>query len=368
MNSLQQQIKNIDILVCPETKQKLIPFPLVDAELMLEETNKFTGGQHFGPSPTILLREDLKAAYPIVDGIPVLLVPEMLIPSRNTRKFDLTNPKYFEAYQEMPHYSKIAFEEAQNITEANAYKIIEIVLRASDQERLSFPHPRNVWIDATYDCAAQWDAYEHVAPVEGKRILQLGGKGIHAVKFLLAGAKECWLVSPMIGELKCALALAQAADFTEGLSCVLAIGEELPFASNTFHSVYSGGCIHHTVTDYVLPECARILRDGGKFAAVDPWKAPLYTIGTTIFGKRVNSVHCKPLTKERVNPLYTAFKSSTIIHHGTLTRYPLLALNKLGLSVKLSTVWWLNYLDDKICSPVPRLRNMGSSIALLGEA
>ncbi len=42
----------------------------------------------------------------------------------------------------------------------------------------------------------------------GARVLQVGGSGLHAVKFLLAGAAETWLVSPVHGELIFGRALA----------------------------------------------------------------------------------------------------------------------------------------------------------------
>ena len=38
-----------------------------------------------------------------------------------------------------------------------------------------------------------------------KRVLQVGGSGSHAVKFLVAGAAEAWLITPMHGETSVAL-------------------------------------------------------------------------------------------------------------------------------------------------------------------
>jgi len=120
-------------------------------------------------------------------------------------------------------------------------------------------------IDAVYDCGGQWDAYNHLAPIRGKRVLQVGGKGIHAIKFILAGVKEAWLLSPMIGEL--------------------------------------------------------------------------------------------------INKVFSNFK---IIHHGALLRYPLLVLNKFGVTISINTAWRANRLDDFVSDLLPGFRNiMGGSVSLI---
>ena len=51
-----------------------------------------------------------------------------------------------------------------------------------------------------------------------------------------------------------------------------------------------------------------------------------------------------------------------------LSTGPLVApvLMKLGLPLSLEAVWRINAFDDKVCSLVPGLRGMGSSVACLG--
>ncbi len=330
-------------------------------------TRNATGVKPVGATATMLLREDRECAYPIVEGIPILMAPEMLTTTKNAGNFDLSDPKYAEAYEEMTHYNQVAMLEAENIKASQTYKCIEPVINASAQELASFPRPRRVWLDAIYDCAAQWDAYAHIAPVQGKRVLQLGGKGIHAVKLLFAGAAEAWVATPMLGEARCALALAQAAGLGARLHSVVAVAEELPFEAGTFDVVYSGSCMHHTVTALAFPEIVRVLRAGGKFGALDPWRTPFWGIGTKIFGKREKNVYCRPMTEARITPLLQSFHRANVVHHGALTRYPLLALSKFGIASRLSMVWWLNSLDDSFCSAIPGLRRLGSSVALLGE-
>lgn len=370
-NDTLRHPENVEILVCPETKLRLLTCTMAEAEDKIARGSKLVSRRKRKTdsfqSTTVLLREDYKCAYPVIDGIPILMVPEMLTAEGNIGDCNLVDPKYAEAYMEMEYYNKIASKEAKAIKESEAFKIIEPILRASDKQRSSFPYPRNVWLDAIYDCAAQWDAYMNIAPVKGRRVLQLGGKGIHAVKFLLAGAEESWLTTPMVGEVSCAIALADAAGVSERFRYVVAVAEELPFVSNIFDAIYSGGCLHHMVISAVLPECVRVLRSGGKFGAADPWRTPLYKIGTKILGKREPNVHCQPLTNERIEALYSIFRHSCVKHHGTITRYPLLALAKFGISSCLPVVWWLNRIDDAICSVIPGFRRFGSSVAVLGD-
>ncbi len=356
-----------ELLICPETKMKLTACTLDQAEAKV--------GARLSPlRPTpssvdyaqVLLREDCLVAYPLIDDIPLLLAPEALGKRDGRIAYDLADPRYAEAYEEMEFYNQVATQEAEQIESSDAYTAVAPVYHADQGQLCSFPDPAGIWLDAVYDCAAQRDAYEHLAPLSGKRMLQLGGKGIHAVKFLLGGAEQVWVVSPMIGELRCALALAKAFGVADRLRCVAAIAEELPLASDSFDAVYSGGCLHHMVLDLALTEIERILRKGGRFAAVDPWRTPLHTIGTRILGKRETSVHCRPLTKDRIKPLYRLFRQAQVVHHGTLTRYPLLALMKFGLPSTLSTARRANAIDDAICSWLPGMRNWGGSVSCLG--
>jgi len=353
-------------LVCPETKMKLTLHTLSEAEAKMKCTLAALGETSvFGVTPQVLVRDDLKAAYPVVDGIPILLIPEILENKNDQRVIFIHDPKYSEAYAEMEFYNKVSIEEVKEIKDTETFLFSNKINMAKKNEMVEFPEPKDVWIDAIYDGAAQWDAYKHIAPVKGKRIIQIGGKGGHAVKFLIGGAKEVWVITPMLGEAHYAIALAKAFNVANRLYCAVSIAEELPFISNYFDAVYSGGCFHHFLTELALPEISRVLIKGGKFSAVDPWHAPFYAIGTRIFGKREDA-HCHPLTKERIKPFYHTFESVEIVQHGALTRYPLLALMKFGINSSFSLVWKINKIDDAICSCIPGMRAMGSSVACLG--
>ena len=274
----------------------------------------------------------------------------------------------------MDFYNSVALNAAADIDSADVIGYIRRVIDLPAERRLDFPNPRWAWIEATYDAAAQWDAYTHLCPIKGNRVLQLGGSGLHAVKFLLAGSDEAWLISPMIGELVYAKALAAYAGVADRLKCVVGIGEEIPVANSSFAAVFCGGCVHHMVTERAMPEISRVLSPGGRFAAVEPWRAPFYGIGTKLFGKREEKilgtrgvdVFCRPMTSVRVEPMYKSFVDCRVIHHGTLTRYPLLMLWKLGVKLPDSFVWNVNLLDDYVCNLIPGVRQKGSSVALLG--
>ena len=360
-----------DCLVCPATKIRLHPCSLAEAERMVSNGRPLTTHQAgdrtpVGPTPRVMLREDGACAYPLVDDIPVLLAPEVLVSDKDAGAVDLSDPRYTEAYGEMAYYNAIADNEARVIVDSETFKALSPILRAHNIKRSRFPEPLHVWLDAVYDCASQEDAYRHIAPLEGKRVLQLGGKGLHAVVFLLAGAQEAWLLTPMLSEAKFALTLARQCNVEDRLRCVVGIAEELPFANNTFSAMYCSASVHHMVTGLAMPEAARVLRDEGKFSAIEPWRAPLYALGVRVFGQREPDVLCTPLTQHRMRPLFDSFKSAKIIHHGALTRYFLITLDQLGIHSSLSTVLRITRIDDALCSAMSPLRSLGSGVALLG--
>jgi len=362
-------------LVCPQTKMSLELCDISDAEGRIgrrldarrESANsKGVSSPPFGRTEWVLLRQDGACAYPVVDGVPILLVPEALRPDGASLDVDLCLPQYAEAYDEMGFYNEEARKESLSIEQSESFRIVQMCAQRAHDAMSSFPAPAEVWIDGVYDSAAQADAYRGLAPLPGKRLMQLGGKGIHAVKLLLGGAAETWSVTPMLGEALCGRALGATVGVSGKLRQVVAVAEELPFPDAMFDGIYSGGCLHHMQTPIALPEIARVLNAGGAFVAVEPWRAPLYALGTRLFGKREAGAYCRPLTPERLAPLGRAFSTSRVIHHGALTRYPLLALDKLGVRSGLDLVQRLTSIDDAISDWVPGLRAAGSSIVVHG--
>ena len=362
-----------EILVCPVSRVRLRPMPLSEAEDLLGgrlDAGAGRGYRPVGPTPTVLVREDRQGAYPVVDGIPVLMAPEILRRAGSGEKgVDVTDPRYVEAYTEMEHYSAAAAREAQDVAaSASASRVRRLVALVADGAAPAFPDPRSGWLDATYELPAQWEAFGHLQPVAGSRMLEIGGRGLHAVKFLLAGAADAWLISPMVGELVYARALARHAGVADRLRVAAALAEELPMADGSIDGVYSQGCVHHWVTSLALPECRRVLRAGGRFAAVEPWRGPLYGLGTAILGKRDPAVHCVVLSPGRVEPHLEGFASWQVVHHGALLRYPLLALRKARIKLSRPMMWRLSRFDDAVSSLVPPVRRRGSSVAILATA
>lgn len=360
-------------LVCPATKQPLRIMLRSDAEAKMNGTLRARPAvanargvlsEPLGVTDEVLVRSDLKRAYPIADGIPVLLLPEALFPTDDFPNVDLKDAKYAEAYEEMEFYNTTASDKFEAIQQGGIEAILPTEMAGTAADRESFPDPWQIWVDAKHDSAAQWEAYKHLGSLKGKRIVQLGGSGTHAIKFAMAGAAEAWLVTPMVSEARFAKLLAGSGGFGDRFKSVVGLAEELPLAGGSFDGIFSGGCIHHTVTELAFAEIARALRSGGKFAAVEPWRAPLYGVGTKVLGKREDA-YCRPLTPGRLRGLNESFGSVSQVQHGALSRYPFLALEKLGLSVPKSIPWSVGKVDDAVSSMIPGLRGWGSSIAVL---
>jgi len=275
----------------------------------------------------LLMRSDGLGAYPIANGIPILMAPEMIVNVESVRDggFDLIDTRtdpFREAYAEMGFYNTVAAERGSDIKKTNLYAHLAGL---ADPE----PFPGPSWIDSLYDHAAQKDAYEFVAPVAAKTALQVGGSGLHAVKFLLAGAAQSWLLTPMLSEAIIGRKLAQEFGVGDRFHAIVGIAEQMPFVDASIDRIYSGGSIHHTVTDRAFTDIHRVLATEGRFAAVEPWRAPLYRLGTRIFGQREapilgnrsHGVCCRPMETDRVASLFTNFTHAEVRHHGTFSRY-----------------------------------------------
>jgi SAM-dependent methyltransferase/uncharacterized protein YbaR (Trm112 family) len=356
--------------ICPQSKLPLRSMSLEQAKEALGSADLAprlnADPAPFGVTSMLMVRSDGACAYPIVDGIPILLAPEQITPENRRQQFDLRDVRYAEAYEEMGPYNEVAKAEAAAILKSEAYRMIAPVLRLALGNRQTFPEPKEAWIDCVPDCKAQYEAYQYLGDIKGKRLLQLGGKGIHAVKWLLGGAAEAWVVTPMLGEVYCSIALANEAGVLDRLRCVVGVAEEIPLANDMFDGIYSGGCVHHMTTELAIPEIRRVLKPGGRFSSVDPWRAPLYKIGIMVFGRREKNVYCRPLSAVRIEPLFKTFSRANKAQYGTLARYPAIALSRMGIDVPFRMMWQLYRMDDSVCSCIPGMRSFGSSVALFG--
>lgn len=317
----------------------------------------------------LLLGEDASFAYPVVDGIPVLLGPERLVPSAvapSLESIDLSTPEYREAYEEMAFYNDSADE--------SSYDVIMGAL-ALHRDQVSsvastFPRPARLWVDATHESLTQLEAYAHLAPVRGKRALQIGGRGSHAVKMLLAGARSAILVTPMLSEARYAQGLATEWGVRDDFLAVVGIGEELPLADGSVDLAYSGGCYHHMRFDRLGAQLHRVLAAGGRFAGTDPFATLLHSVGTKLLGKREVSVNCRPITPLRIAKIRTYFPDVRASRHGPLLRYFFLGLEKLSrerFSPSVPAMMKVMRFDDflgRIVGPLLGMR--GGSVAICG--
>ena len=339
---------NISGLICPVTKQPLTTW-----------------------SSDYLMTADGKIAYPVRNEIPILLGPEAVTEQQPWQR-NLRSPQYDEAYQEMEFYNSTGYGHAKQIrdtasldnSDSAGLRHLGLIAKLSEAERGPFPDSDS-WLCETIDIAAERDCYRYIGSVKGKRIIQIGGKGIVAILLLLAGAEESILLTPMHGEACVAVELANLFGFKDRLRCVVGIAEEIPIEDCFVDVCYVGGCVHHMRTEVAFLEMARILMPGGKFAAIEPWRAPGYAWGTRIFGKREPNAYCSPLDKDRVASIYDAFSNAECIQHGSLTRYPSIVAQKAGIVLSVPRAAWIADIDDAICNCIPFARKLGSGVALL---
>lgn len=367
---MNEKIEGIQLLREPITGRKLNVTSLETATSDLGQavvalrTNGHEQAAPVGPTDVLLQVEGTRTFYPVIDGIPILLRPEALGPSADSREFDLTVPAFEEAYLEMRFYNQFAEAAADNVSEGEDFRILVEIADGITESPFSDLGP--LWLDAKYDALSQRDAYAALGQIENKRIMQIGGKGLHALKFAIAGASESWLVTPMLGEATFGMRLSEEAGLGGNLRAVVAVAEELPFVEQTFDGIFAGGCAHHFHMADAMPEAYRVLRNGSPFVAVEPYHAPLYDIGTRIMGKREQNAHCSPMGSDRIAPLHDVFDESEVLHHGTFFRYGLLAGSKLGLDLPIDAMLKIHELDDRAAN-ITKMRKHGSSIALIGR-
>lgn len=335
----------VALLRCPVTGSELEPARLRAGERLVTVPRQGQNASPVGVTDRLLRLSDGSAAYPVVDGIPVLLGPERLVPADSPAArhpvYDLRDPLYAEAWEERDHYNAVSRLKLANLTRHGVRQAesMEGLVTAGDLSAAarSFPEPATIWVQAGYNSRPILEAYRHLTPVRARTFLQIGGSGTHAVKLLLAGARQGFLVTPMLEEARYALQLAQLFGVRERFAAVLGIGEQIPFRAAVFDSAFSIGCFHHMRLEYVADELHRLLKPGGRFSGLDPYRTALHSVGTSILGKSDPSVHCQPFTAARLAPLRQRFPHMTASRHGPLLRYLCLGLEKiLGGSLPLA--------------------------------
>lgn len=162
----------IDYLACPATGEKLVLSNEISTNgsdrVPISRTNgNLPVPESFGLSKRILLCESGDRAFPVIDEIPILLTPEQLLDRQvavTAETIDLRDPRYAEAYEEMDFYNSVNDELADETT---LRRRLGPLADIKDFEALTqdFPHPPELWIDATHDSISQLEAYDYLAPV-----------------------------------------------------------------------------------------------------------------------------------------------------------------------------------------------------------
>lgn len=109
--------------------------------------------------------------------------------------------------------------------------------------------------------------------VRGARVLDLGA-GECSLAAALAGplgAAEVWAVDAVPKQIWAAAERAAADQRGPGLRCLIADCRDLPFADASFDLIVANLVLHHIEpASAVLAEVRRLLRPGGRFAALEP--------------------------------------------------------------------------------------------------
>lgn len=260
---------------------------------------------------------------------------------------------------EVAHYDDVARAQLADMGPA-----VEHLKRFETLGRWCVPSVHD-WALSPVDGGSQADAYTHILPVlGGGRVLQLGGTGFAAIKAIMGGANEAVLVTPSAGEAAYARHLAVLAGVDSRFRAVTAVAESLPFSEGAFDAVISEGCLHHTDVARALSESHRVLRIGGRFAAWDPWRTPVYRAGVRLIGKRDPNVQCIPLDQDRLAAVDRTFKIK-LQRHGAVFRYPLILAQRLNWRWVTRRAAVLARWDDSLLKMVPALAPWASSVAVL---
>ena len=233
-----------------------------------------------------------------------------------------------------------------------------------------FPDPPSVWVDSRGSPVSQLDAYRWLSPIRGTRFLQLGGSGSHAIKAVMGGAGQSWLLTPMASEGILGRRMAQHLDLVPSLNVVRGIGERLPFEDASIDRIYGGGTLHHLELGPGLQEIARVLKPGGRAAFTDPNLNPIYRFLeiTRIRNLgRERGAQCYPLRTRDVQDRATGFSVVECALSGGPSRYAIVgAIRVLKLRVPFSLSLAVQSVETNVLLKL-KLRSLLGSLAVLLE-
>ncbi|MBI4306004.1 MAG: methyltransferase domain-containing protein [Chloroflexi bacterium] len=281
-------------------------------------------------------------------------------------------PDFTRIRKEQAAYDAIAIDRQQRNLDA----VLESFLgrRLAQKFRASgavdgFPRPASVWIDSLGSPLSQVASYEWLSPVRNRFFLQLGGSGSHAMKALVAGARQAVLITPVREEAGLALRMARQLRVLDRFQAVIGIGERQPLTDASVDVMYGGGTLHHMELGPAMAEIGRVLKPGGRAAFVDPNLNVLYraleVTGLRRLGREPGA-QCYPLRLRDVRPLVGGFKTGRLHLSGGLLRYAIVgAVRVLRLPVPLSLSMALQRSETWALSRIGLSGQLGSLAVLL---
>ncbi|MCS6865578.1 MAG: class I SAM-dependent methyltransferase [Gemmataceae bacterium] len=194
-------------------------------------------------------------------------------------------------------------------------------------------------------------AFGQLGELRGRHVLDYGcGHGMAAVTMARAGAlvTACDLSPGYVHEAR-QRALANGV----AVECVVANGEELPFAAATFDAIWGHAILHHLDLVKAGRELRRVLKPGGVAVLCEPWGGnPLLRFARAMLpypGKH-RTADEQPLTARDLQPLRKLFG------HMELYGFQLLGMiRRLGHWPQLLRV--LDGIDTQLLNRWPSLKN-----------
>jgi SAM-dependent methyltransferase/uncharacterized protein YbaR (Trm112 family) len=370
-------------LMCPETE---LPLEVVDQATLSVINERINNRQLKGVSGDViqdtfgtgLIQRDREIFYPIKEGIPLLLVSDCI--HYNIERYGVhTYGKEFEQISEQVIHESEVYD---NVAEVDLKRFDYADLKQFaglrpgksllEQDTTNFPEPMNLWADAGL---CQYYAYKFLTPCDKKCYLQLGGHGSHAIKFLLAGAKEAVTVDPSFKSLIYGRKLSGLFGVEKGFKPVKSCGEFIPYPDNYFDYIYAGGVLHHTDLRKTAQELYRVLKKGGKGAFVEPLEGSFLN---RALPKVAHAMHIRLSSKEEAesidHPLYYGDVNDFLSHfdEGSFREFGLFMLPATVLSkfLKLDRSKIFNrtdVIDEFLLKRVRLTRRFAGIVTILVE-
>jgi SAM-dependent methyltransferase len=181
---------------------------------------------------------------------------------RNRQEWDRRGVDLHERIEhEQLHYDEWAQRQAIEIPR------FPLTVKIHENAKRTFPYPTEKWgfLPQVGRILEGLDWHE-------KRVLQLGGSGMNAVKFAIAGSFPVLLIDPSLETLKLALNRVEAYEVESSVCVIQAIAEEMPFPDNFFDIVFAGNVLHHTLLEKSAREIYRVLKPGGTLCFIEPFE------------------------------------------------------------------------------------------------